>query len=128
MQATATHRIKNALVTLLALLFASSAIVLIAHTGRSDAYEGTFCYEEYREEYEGCESVQRKEIRRAIGHTRDAYTGVAIETSTEATGAYCRTIECEASTDYLAKDGTGEGFIWNEGPNGRRRVYGYLYP
>jgi hypothetical protein len=112
----------------LALLLASMMLLVVAGAQSTDAYEGPFCAEELRNEGEACESVQRSTIRRAIGHTADAYTDVSIEAGGETKGGACRTIECEANTGYLEKDGTGHGFIWNEGPNGARRVDGYLYP
>lgn len=110
-----------------ALLAASMILLLSVGVRQTSAYEGPFCYEEMRNEHEGCTSVKRENIRRAIGHTKDAYTLVAIEAG-EAAAGYCGSIECEANTGYLAKDGTGKGFVYNEGPNGPRRVSGYLYP
>lgn len=112
----------------LAALFAASMTLLLSVGVRpTSAYEGPFCVEELRNEFEGCQSVTRENIRRAIGHTKDAYTDVAIEAGTSALG-WCRTIECQANTGYLQKDGTGKGYVFNEGPNGPRRVSGYLYP
>lgn len=112
---------------LLALAAASTTLLMFAGASQTSAYEGPFCYEEMRAQYEGCSSVQRSSIRRAIGHTIDAYSAVGIETS-EVLLSSCYTIECEASTGYLSKDGTGHGYVWNEGPNGARKVSGYLYP
>jgi hypothetical protein len=113
---------------LLALLASSMTLLLTVGTGPTAAYEGPFCAEEMRAEGEGCESVSRSSIRRAVGHTKDAYSDVAIEAGGEVLGGDCRTIECQANTGYLAKDGTGNGYVWNEGPNGSRKVSGYLYP
>jgi hypothetical protein len=113
---------------LLTIIGASLVLVLTAFSAGSSAYEGAFCYEEPRAEFAGCVSQSRSNIRRAIGHTKDAYSDVAIETGTESALGYCRSIECEANTGYLNKDGTGTGTIWNEGPNGERKVSGYLYP
>lgn len=113
---------------LLALLLASMVLLLVAGARPTSAYEGPFCAEEMRNESEGCESTARSSIRRAIGHTTDAFSDVGIEAGGEALLGYCRTIECEANTGYLRKDGTGNGYVFNEGPNGARRVSGYLYP
>lgn len=111
-----------------ALLLVSVSLLLVAGATPTDAYEGPYCSEELRNEGVGCESALRDTIRRAIGHTTDAYTNVEVETASEHQGGACRTIECEASTGYLENDGNGHGYIWNEGPNGARRVSGYLYP
>lgn len=109
-------------------LLCASFVLLLASAPRTAAFEGPFCSEELRAEHEGCASVERESIRRAIGHTIDAYTDVVIETGQESALGSCRTIECEANTGYLAKDGKGHGYVYNEGPNGSRRVSGYLYP
>jgi hypothetical protein len=113
---------------LLALLLVSLGLLLIAGARPTDAYEGPFCVEEMRAPGVGCVSVSRSSIRRAIGHTKDAYSAVGIETTTGYLEGNCVTIECQASTGYLKTDGTGRGYIWNEGPNGSEKVTGYLYP
>ena len=118
----------GSVISLLALLMASLSLLLVAGARPTSAYEGPFCVEEMRAEFEGCVSVERPTIRRAVGHTKDAYTIVGVETSTEGKIGSCWTIECEAATSYLTSDGNGKGYIWNEGPNGSRKVDGYLYP
>lgn len=113
---------------LLALLAASMTLLLIAGAKPTSAYEGPFCAEQMQREFTGCESASRPSIRRAVGHTEDGYAIVIVQTSQEALGGGCYTIECTANTGYLEKDGTGHAVIYNEGPNGTRRVDGYLYP
>lgn len=115
-------------VSLLGLLAASLALVLVVKPAATSAYEGPFCSEEMRAEHAGCSSATRSDIQRAIGHTKDAYSDVGIETGSEYQLGYCRSIECQANTGNLNKAGTGYGAIWNEGPNGARKVSGYLYP
>jgi hypothetical protein len=104
-------------------------VLLLAFGARStSAFEGPFCENISKVEGAACESQERTSIRRAIGHTTDAYSNIAIEAGGERQGGNCRTIECEANTGYLEKDGTGTAAIENAGPNGTRKVFGYLYP
>lgn len=126
-----TTRMRSHLETvawLLAVLTTSMTMLLTLGVRPTFAFEGSFCSEVVVGEYGVCESVTRSSIRRAIGHTKDAYTDIAIEAGGEYLGGDCRTIECEANTGYLEKDGTGNGYIENAGPNGSRKVNGYLYP
>lgn len=116
------------LVWLLAVFAAGMTLLLVVGARPTSAYEGPFCAEEMRAEGDGCVSVLRSSIRRAIGHTTDGYANVQVEAGKEALGGYCRTIECTANSGYIGKDGSGYGYVWNEGPNGSRRVDGYLYP
>lgn len=118
----------RAIAGILALLLASMMLLSVVGVQATDAYEGPFCENELRKEFEGCESLSQTDIRRAIGHTVDGYSDVAIDAGGETKGGSCRTLECEANTGYIEKDGTGHGTIWNEGPNGSRKVFGYLYP
>lgn len=113
---------------ILALIATGFVLLVSVDVSSTDAYEGPFCYEEVLKEGEGCESVTRSEIRRAIGHTVDAETGIGIETNKGKVFVVCEGIECEANTKYLKEDGTGNGYIYNEGPNGTRKSSGYLYP
>lgn len=114
---------------LLMCVFAAAAVSLTIATASSSAYEGTFCYEELRAEGAECSSVERANIRRAIGHVTDSYVYVEISTTAGTKTAQCyEYYGCQANTGYLASDGTGRGYVWNEGPNGERRTYGYLYP
>jgi hypothetical protein len=122
-------RCHTSTVTWLIVVFvASVSLLFIGGAPPTAAYEGAFCEDVLKQENVACESQERKEIRRVIGHTTDAWTDDAIETASEAQGGSCRTIECIANTGYLEHDGTGHGFVTNAGPNGGRKVYGYLYP
>jgi hypothetical protein len=91
------------------------------------AYEGVYCYEVQLGSLQGCEGSKVSDIRRAIGKAPGGLTGVEIETTTEIAYNKCGTAGCEADTGYLGKDGTGEGWIYNEG-SGTHTYKGYLYP
>lgn len=111
-----------------ALLVLALAAILSFGAASSLAYEGPFCYKELRNEFKGCYSVKRNNIRRSIGHVSNSWVMVEVETNIGLKVGSCfEYLGCKANTGYLKADGTGRGWIWNEGPNGTQYTYGYLY-
>ena len=113
---------------LLAVLVASTSLLLIVGVRPTSAYEGAFCEDVSQAEGTGCESQERSEVAQASGHTTDAYSNVAIEVGSKRKTGDCRTIECTAGSGYVEPAGKGWGTIVNAGPNGTRKVYGHLNP
>lgn len=110
------------------LLLALSFAILALLPAFSSAYEGPFCENVGTVEGGSCTSVERSKIRRAIGHVENSYSRVRIATNVETREGSCfGSLGCESNTGYASADGTGHGTIWNEGPNGKKPAYGYLY-
>lgn len=90
------------------------------------AYEGIYCYNISEPEHGHCVSSLVSGIRRAVGHG-GGYIEVEVADQYGSSSGWCFTYYgCEAGTEYI-RSGTGNGYIWNEGP-GTQKVYGYLYP
>jgi hypothetical protein len=113
-----------------ALLLCTGGLGLAFGAVSSSAFEGPFCENVGTSEGYYCESTERSDIRRAIGHVEDAWAKARITAGGETAAGECYGGElgCQANSGYLAKDGTGHGYIYNLGPNGKKATYGYLYP
>ena len=116
------------IVLMVCLLTSMSLAVVVALPASGSAFEGAFCENVGTNEGAYCESVERTKIRRAIGHVEGAWSEVELLTNVETLSGSCYgSYGCESSTGYASADGHGHGRVYNEGPNGKKAAYGYLY-
>lgn len=123
MVSTLTLRRAGALTCTLLAMFAIAAAVLATH---AFAYTGPFCSPRYLTYFQSCTSSQVTNIRRAVGHGA-GFTYIDVSTQYSYKTSTCNFDGCTADTRYLSRDGTGNGYIRNEG-GASGNYYGYLYP